>query len=373
MELNVIGRATDKRTNTPVIYAQININDYLTLVGDNFDEFEIQRKRENHKAYKRMKADISQGALLPTITLALKPEIVDKVKETINKSGSNEELSKLLKISNQVYILDGLQRTYILRDFKNNEHEFDNDHKLLLEFWVEKEPKHLIYRLIVLNAGQKPMSLRHQLELLFMTMHKRISSEIKGLNLYKEKDETRRSSPKHFSFYFIVTSYHSFQTKNATPNKENVIAQQMTEEKINYATEDEFDNQFQTFKKYLMTYSEIDEKIFGIYKDSDKPSNKNWLAKENVMNSFFAAISDYGRNDEKEERINLALEKLKSFTISDPLGLANYSKISEKISMSKKNIGLMTKKLLKNGFEEFFRSRGEKQLAECWISESPIY
>ena len=53
MDLKVIGLARDLRTSTPVVYAQLPVADYLEVVGDAFENFSIQRRRENHKAYQR--------------------------------------------------------------------------------------------------------------------------------------------------------------------------------------------------------------------------------------------------------------------------------------------------------------------------------
>ena len=53
--LEIIGYTTDFRTNTNILYAQIKINEYLDLVGKDFDRFEIQRKKEKHKGYNRLK------------------------------------------------------------------------------------------------------------------------------------------------------------------------------------------------------------------------------------------------------------------------------------------------------------------------------
>jgi chromosomal replication initiation ATPase DnaA len=144
----------DLRTDSHILYVQATITEYLNMIGDHFDEFGIQRKREKHRAYARMKSDLKEGALLPTITLSIKSTCVAKMIELI-ENNDNEEIIKYLSTSEIYNILDGLQRTYILKELKDAKFKFKQNQKLLLEFWVEKDIKHLIYRLIVLNAGQK--------------------------------------------------------------------------------------------------------------------------------------------------------------------------------------------------------------------------
>jgi hypothetical protein len=381
MDLDIIGQTKDLRTNTFVLYAQITIDDYLSLVGNNFDNFSIQRRQEKHKAYERMKKDILDGAVLPPITLAVKPEIVDDLIKLLN-SDNLSHVKQRLVIPNQVYILDGLQRTYILHGLKKEKATFKDGQKLLLEFWIEKEVKHLIYRLIILNAGQKAMSLRHQLELLNMTIFDEIKREEIDVELIKEKDEKRRTKPKVFSFESIISSYYCFLTKNYEPNKENLITQQIQEESVTYANEEDLNDKFVLFKKYLRLYVDLDEACFKKYNTPDfigfneSPNHKNWLAKENVMNAFFAATADYGNNNpEKQKRVIKALTQLQhNFENGekDPLGLLGYERVVKAITdAARKNIGIATKKILFDGFREFFTNSGDKTLDECWVFASP--
>lgn len=105
--------------------------------------------------------------MLPSITLAVKPHLVEEITKII---ADDDRLSERLSQENTVDILDGLQRTYIISDLKSEGVEFNNKQELLLEFWLESDISKLIYRMIVLNSGQKAMSMRHQVELLFMSL-----------------------------------------------------------------------------------------------------------------------------------------------------------------------------------------------------------
>ena len=221
MSLKILGYTKDCRTNTNVVYAEIKISEYLDLVGKDFDRFEIQRKRQDPKKYSRLKEDIKKGALLPAITLAINPSKVGDFLSDVEGNKSGELISKLIK-SPDLYILDGLQRSYIIKDLVEEDVVFNENQKLLIEIWFEAKIEHLIYRLIVLNSGQKPMSMRHQVELLFTTLKTEIEEEIPNLNIYIEKDGQIRSQAMKFSFDRIVNAYYSFLTKSPEIKRDNL-------------------------------------------------------------------------------------------------------------------------------------------------------
>ncbi|MBB2147375.1 hypothetical protein [Pedobacter gandavensis] len=369
----IIGTTKDLRTNTDIYYAQISIEDYLKLVGEDFDRFDIQRPRQDYRAYSRMKKDIIDGALLPTITLAINPKEIQSFEKLFSTRDVNSLSAKLLA-SNSIYILDGLQRTYILNDINKDGFKFKNGQKLLVEFWLEKEIKHLIYRLIVLNAGQKPMSMRHQVELLFITMQDKIQEGIDGLTLISERDESRRSKPKQFPFDRIVVAYYSFITKSAMIKRDNIVVQELNEMEVINSNEDELNQNFTEFLFYLNIYTSIDNETFRIYNhftDIKVKGPQNWFAEEITITSFFAAISQFATDEKRKERINKALERFLEKLVAtekniDILALNVLSDIREGISPKKYNVGIETRKILTNGFKEFFREEGESSFEDCW-------
>jgi hypothetical protein len=376
VEIRILGDSTDLRTNTPVIYAQMTITDYLELVGENFNAFAIQRRREKHKAYARMKEDIIKGALLPAITLAVKPEAVPNLLP-LHESGDREALATALKTTGNINILDGLQRTYILRDLLRDGVAFKENQNVLLEFWLEANYKHLIYRIIVLNAGQKPMSMRHQLEVLFSIFRTKLEGEIRDLDLFDERSGARRTRPRKYALDRIVTAYHSFLTKSPEVEKENLVAQQLVEENVLSESEDKLSTQFDEFREFLKLYAEIDDQICRVYDGTLQgvPSGANWFGSENVMNAFFAAVSDFGSTEDKLNRIKSAITNLSASLGTanpgaDPLNLATLQQIIDGFNARKVNVGFATRKLVTSSFKEFFRDEGERSLGEYWAAEA---
>ena len=385
MNISIIGKAKDQRTGTNVLYAQVSIPDYLTLVGEDFSEFEIQRRREKYKAYDRMKRDIIEGALLPSITLVVKPDKVAKLL-TLLEQDDHDNLLRELSRPGQVNILDGLQRTYILNDILEGGVEFKSGQRLLVEFWLENNIRNLVYRIIVLNAGQKPMSMRHQIDLLFITLQESLQKEIPDLEIFTEKEASRRTRARKYPLNRIASAYQCFITKSSEVERQNIVAQKLVEEDILDSSEQELGEQFEEFTSFLKTYTNIDTEICRIYvgdnylsedneaddETIEMAANKiqngvNWFGSENVINSFFAALASSSRKHRVTKSLEVLLGTLKSTPEGDdPLALGVLQKIQQGFNPRKRNVGFATRKILTTGFKEYFRDEGKTPFEECW-------
>jgi hypothetical protein len=356
------------------VYAQIPIGELLPLVGPEFESFAIQRRREKHKTYERMKKDLIAGALLPSITLAVKPERVADLRP-LHAQADYDGLASALSQPGGVNILDGLQRTYIIKDLVDDGEELNGDQTLHLEFWLEESVNNLVYRIIVLNAGQKPMSMRHQIELLFSTLKQRLEDEIPSLEIYRERDQTRRRRSRKFALDRLASAYQSYITRSPEVSRENIVAQQIVEADAMDASEEELTSEFNSFVQLLDRYCQLDDEICRIYgerdDDSDVPTGANWFGSENVLQAFFAANSQYAVGSIQQERSDRALGRLhetlqRSQAGDDPLALTRLLEIQQGFNPRKVNIGAATRKLLLNGFKELMRSEGEASMEDCW-------
>lgn len=374
MRVHIRGSAKDLRTDTPVIYAQMTVPDYLEMVGEDFENFAIQRRREKHRAYDRMKKDIMQGALLPSITLAVRPELVAELNKLVEKE-DHGALAERLATPGQVNILDGLQRTYVLKEIKKEGHDFVEGQTVSLEFWLELSLEHLIYRIIVLNAGQKPMSMRHQVELLFSTLRRKIESEIPHLEILVERDSARRTRSRKYALDRLAGAYQAFITQSPEVRKENIVAQKLVESDVLDSDEDELLRQYESFIKYLTSYSELDDEVCRVYpSDQNDPTltpGTQWFGSENVMNAFFSAISQLVRHESYKKRVADALGEMlallrRSAPGDDPINLREYNQITGGFNPRKVNVGFATRKLLTNGFKEYFRESGNIPFKDCW-------
>lgn len=370
----IIGHTKDIRTQTNVIYVKIGIEDYLDLVGTNYNKFNLQRKREVHKGYDRLKEDLRKGALIPTMTLAIEPSVAKPFSALVEEEKLDEIKDRVLEIKDNVYILDGLQRTHKIKELKDANVEFNKDQRLLLEIWFETDINHLLYRLIVLNSGQKPMSMRHQIELLFTTMRVTLSNQIPDLEILVENKEEKRIRAKQLYFERLVTAYKSFLITSPEVDKDVLVSEKIVEEKILENNEEYLSGTFNSFKDYLVKYCELDLELFRICNNTPLNIFKNWFSDANVINSFFAAIGML--HEDRSERINKAIDRLLEDLKNDQpgvdvLNLNEYKRIREEVADPKLfNVGFATRKLLTDSFNEYFRDEGNTTLLKCWLRES---
>ena len=103
---------------------------------------------------------------------------------------------------------------------------------------------------------------------------------------------------------------------------------------------------------------------------------KNWLADENVVNAFFAAIGVLADEPVFKSRIDKAISKLmsdvkKAKIGNDPLALKDYDLIRQKFNPKQFNIGNITRKTVMNCFMEYFKGEGLLPFSKCWNLVNP--
>ncbi|HDL8249042.1 TPA: hypothetical protein PXQ71_002990, partial [Yersinia enterocolitica] len=167
------------------------------------DKFSAQRKIQEQKFYKRLKRDILRGCLMPAITIAF-------VKEDVTELSSPISIQDF--VNNNVgkgYILDGLQRLTTLVSAQNEE-GFEPDSVIYVNIIIAPSQDKLLYRMITLNNGQKPMTPRHQIEILTKELFD--FGEL-TISIQTEKEHAESRVKESFTLSNISKGYLAFLTK----------------------------------------------------------------------------------------------------------------------------------------------------------------
>ena len=262
--MKIMSKIYDQRINSRNVYVESSFGEYLKFAKKIIHNNELQRKRvkTSKTIYSLLKSDLQQGCIMPPLVLAL-TEI-----GVMNFENPDEEklLAYIIENSENVLILDGLQRTYTLIDADEemklkgeNKYEQFLNNKLRLEIYVEINKFGILYRMLTLNTGQTPMSARHQLEMLYSNM---LGTEIDGVKLITDKEGKADPDENEFIFKNAIEGFNSYMNRNERPlDRQDIldnvkVLEHMAGENI---SEDLFKEFLETYIKIFTTLRKITE------------------------------------------------------------------------------------------------------------------
>jgi hypothetical protein len=192
------------------------LKNFLPLI----DRLEIQRQGQNPKFYSRLENDILKGCIMPPITLAfvglkLTENQIEKIQETINSEIED------------AFILDGLQRLRTLQRAANRrDYSIDMTRPVFVNILLCDSMDKLLYRMITLNNGQKPMTARHQIEIIASNVYDFSNSSVL---IQTEKHKSKRPIPGAFKQADFIKAYLAFLSKSINIENAKIIEEKMDE------------------------------------------------------------------------------------------------------------------------------------------------
>jgi len=209
---------------------QMEIKDYLSMVS--LEQNPFQRSLLSFKFYRKLINDILEDTIIPPISVVY-PE-------------SDVDLNKGFDESKKFIILDGLQRTNCLLECKRLIEKKESNGKirtlekfnkklLYVEIWESIDLKSILYKMVVLNTGQKKMDYSHQLDILNLSLYKKLLDEKVKAITKKEADKTRRDKDV-FLLATICEGLVSFINKSPISGKKN--AAEFLFERLNIDSEE---------------------------------------------------------------------------------------------------------------------------------------
>lgn len=260
--MKIMSKIYDQRINSWNLYVESSFGEYLKFARKIIENNELQRKRvkTSKTIYSLLKSDLQKGCIMPPLVLALtKEEVID-----VNNPDEEKLLEYINENSENVLILDGLQRTYTLIDADEemkarDEKEYEKflSNKLRLEIYVEINKFGILYRMLTLNTGQTPMSARHQLEMLYSNL---LNTEIDGIKLVTDKDGKADPDENEFIFKNSIEGFNSYMNRNELPlDRQDIldnvkILENMSVENV---SEDLFKEFLETYIKFFTVLREI--------------------------------------------------------------------------------------------------------------------
>ena len=304
--MNIYQKYTDSVIGGIVVTGDTTYKDALERILPLSGRLDSQRRILDTKFYKRLENDILKGCMMPPITLAF---ICPQEKIDSLADGSLNSIKKLIEEEfPNGYVLDGLQRLNTLNRASNNPN-FPLDQHILLNIIIAQNEDRLLYRMITLNNGQKPMSPRHQIEILTQELFD--FSCYPNLIVQTEKEKANNPIKDAYSQSDIAKAYTAFITGSIHTENNKLIEEKMDQILVSKILESDLTSSIE-FKDVLGLIDRL----------SSSQVLKKWFKVSNNMIAFAAAIkksySDFNEitNEDAEIAMTNFEEAFKAFNPS---------------------------------------------------------
>jgi hypothetical protein len=360
--MKVISILHDGRIKAKNVLVEASVGEYLAIAKEILKNNEFQRRRvkASPTLYSLLKEDVLLGCVIPPIVLALGGDGTADM-------NPGQEVEFILERGRNLLILDGLQRTSSMIELESELLTKDDqeslaklrEHPLRLEIYVGLDRLGILYRMLTLNTGQTPMSLRQQVEILFLDYAR---LPMGGITLVRESDDAAADAMGKYSFKAVIDGFNSFLERNELPiDRYDLLESVKSLERLSKESGDEnlfkeFTESYHSFvvKMDEMTGSQIcSSEDLGIKGQPFGIDARRVFSKEQALAGFGAAIAklrDYGKiqsfDDVRDSIANL-----------EPRGneyLPSLLKRLEAIRLSSKKIGNSQRLYFHFFFRELF-------------------
>lgn len=232
------------------------------------DKTEFQRKLQDKKFYNKLERDIVDGCVMPPITVAI---LTDK--DFHDLQGIESYINANIEKS---FVLDGIQRLNTLSRAAEK-FDFNSEYNIYINFILCDSVEKLLYRMITLNNGQRPMTPRHQVEIMIANAFdfKKI-----GIEVIAEKDATMSNSRRSFRKSDIIQAYLAFMADSPIIDNKKIIEEKMDELLVGRIMAVEP-------KKYVSSYKEF---VILLAKFQKNPDAFKWLKITNNLVGLAAGV-----------------------------------------------------------------------------------
>lgn len=366
----------DRRISGFCVTARADYEWFLAATEDSLENLEIQRKIiTGTKAYATLRKDIRRGCVLPPLVLAARnvtiPREVERLSAAWNAADEQGGLTLLAPVlrslqTQNVQIIDGLQRTNALREIRAeleaDQLEDFKARQLRFEIWLNLPFQAIAYRMLLLNAGQKPMSMKHQIEILSKGLKDDLSG-IPQIDILSSKDNRRRVSPGQFHLSKIAQMFQAWLQGSPNIDIGNSVMEELLADSAINTLGRSVTGRAPDVESFRNLMSWVVEADFFLSKGPNAASEGlHFFGNDTVLLGIAAAV---GRATDVDP-IALLRNVINDHGGDDPLGIGMFAHIRTGINPSKRNVGAATRELVFNTFRQFFITRGQSSLSECW-------
>ena len=262
---------SDEKVSAQSVLIEISVRDYLKLAKEIFKTNAFQRKRVrgSKTVYSLLKSDLLAGCVMPPLVLAFTKH-AGSLEADLRSSIEND--------SKHFVLLDGLQRSYTLMDIESETEatpaikEKFLSGKIRCEIYEGINRLGILYRMLTLNTGQTAMSLRHQIEIMYLDF---LDVDIQGAKLIREVDGFRARQLNEYNFRDTIEGFNSYLERSESPLDRGDILDNISSLE-NLAKEN---NNHDLFKDFVSSWDRFVKKVN--YLNLVMPQDDNLINDEN--------------------------------------------------------------------------------------------
>ncbi|MCD5991368.1 hypothetical protein KDX30_26150 [Pseudomonas sp. CDFA 553] len=363
-----------------------SLEEYVSSLPQDYASYDVQRGIISNSYLDKLVLTVLNKSHIPAITLVLagntnldlgdisdfrildglqrthrlkiicdtKKLLLDKVVHT-KESLSEFQLKKkyrdeLVSIGSSSYILIELKKFYDVNGELALKSCFTDNYQWF-EVWSGLGPTEQVEKMLLLNAGHKPVNIRHQLELLFNNMYSSLTEvKIGKVVISREKEISSTSHSKQrsvgeFHFSHIISSLISYVEKKPVSTNSDFI-EKIQSDKEGYADLiDRFDYEFlQSFVKAIYSIDLAAAEHFG-------DIGIQWMGRDTSLTALFSALGSMSSST--DHFVNECSQLVKGFSGTN---LSEYLQARKTLDLAKVNIGGVSKRVIFKAFVLFAKS-----------------
>jgi hypothetical protein len=312
---------------------------YITTMGDYdfalqflvplIDKLDFQRIPLRASFYKRLENDILNGCIMPPLTVAINSPV------NLFNDITLENDALVREHLDNAFVLDGIQRLNTLKRISIDE-KFNKNRPIYINVLVCDSMDRLLYRMITLNNGQKPMTARHQIEVLASNIFDFNNLPILSVSEKQSKANKTKNQENHMSKENLIKGYLAFISNSINIDNQKIIESKMDElitEQIMESNLVERDIQYKDVINYINLCLSIDDLKYN--------DLKNWFSISNNFIGFSAAMAT---------SFNI-IKKISLDDLCESIELFEHA--FSAIDVSKIKLGLSRRRMVKHYFENY--------------------
>lgn len=370
------------------LLVRTNLLEYIMHLPDDFEDYFVQRGIVLNRYLENLWDTLIEERHIPSIVLNLMGDVPNIA------SGRN------INIANDYRILDGLQRTkrlkviwetYLLvgqlmngssdaapavlarrnsekiKEIGSNTRLFsqilkdkraDTDLELLLskntiwlELWIGLDQADQIRKMLILNAGHKSVSIKHQIELLFIDYLDIFQSELGDLTISREKEissisYSKKREPGHYHFPHLISAFESLNAASPITTNADYSAERTFSNLPDIEILDVDPALLKAFAKSLKALDTSFEDKIGA----------QWIGREVVISSIFAAVGWFALHSKQERAWALDQFCGRTSQLREVANLEEFEAQRNRLQLSKVNIGVKNRRAVYSALRDFLQN-----------------